>query len=345
MVTENEVLEEGVNQEEVSEEAQDELDYDKEFEAQWGNGTDDAPVSNEPMDEDDHTEEVAGAETSEPDDAGSTPHEGESQEQITEPAADPDDPYSWIDSLPEEVKEQAAALKHRALSDQGRVAAYNRRLNDLQAEVDRMNSRQTPATAAKANEPESAAPELPEKFKQLKEDFPEFADAVEEIRQYDREVFRNELDEKLKPLEQVRADTKKTAFKAAVSEAASEIFNTEETGVYWEDVVRDEDFSAWLQEQPQSVQNAAQVPDPNEAIYVLRQYERDYQEAIAAIEAESQQSQPATNQAPAPARADKVKSKRQQRQRTSVTPGSKPIISDPNNEGGDYESEFDRQWG
>lgn len=340
-MVENVVIEEGVvESQEVSEEATEELDYDAAFDQQWGEAKDE-PVVEEPKDEEVVSEEEAAEVSPEPDDAGGAVKEDENQGQEPAAATDNDDPYSWINSLPDEVKEQAEALKHRAQSDQGRVAAYNRRVNDLQAEVDRMKPRQ-PQTAEQARSPAPAASELPEEFKKLKEDFPEFADAVEAIRAHDREQFRAELSEKLQPLEAERTTARRSNFKQAVTTAAEDIFDTQNTGVVWEDVVQGEDFRAWLSMQPKSVQHAATIPDAEEAIYVLRSYERDYQAELARTA--PAKAQPVQQEAPAPT-ADKVQARRQKRQERSVGVKSRPIISDPNSEGGDYEAEFNRRWG
>lgn len=324
---------------------EEELSYEDMFAEEWGEGT---PAQEEPEPEPEDAEDTADAaeEITDPDDAGSTTHEEENQEQ-DEPAAEPksDDPYSWIEALPDEVKEQAKALKHSALSDQGRVAAYNRRVRDLQDEIDRMKTRPASSTAAEAPEPSSAAPELPEKFKQLKEDFPEFADAVEAIRQYDRELWNQELTEKLTPFEQERTVAKRSAFDAAVTKEAEAIFNTEETGVHWQDVVEGEDFRAWLADQPNSVKRAAVTPDASEAVYVLRQYERDYQAAIADLDSNQNEQIPVQKEEPSHSKADAIQTRRKQRKQTGVTPGSKPIQSDPDAQGGDYEAEFNRTWG
>lgn len=325
----------------VAVEEENESSYYDLFEAEWGSRQEtDAPESTEPE------EEEADPETTDDDDAGSTPQEEEShEEESPEPAPDSDDPYAWINNLPDDVRDRAAALKHRADSDQGRVAAMNRRVQDLQDEMDRIRARASrPAEQDSDDEPSSAAAELPEKFKQLKEDFPEFAEAVDAIREYDRQMWNQELNAKLQPFEQERATQSRQAFQSAVTEAAEEIFNTQETGVHWQDIVNGEDFRAWLSEQPNSIKTAAKTPDPREAIYVLQRYEDDYQAAIAEQNSSNEQA-PVQQEEPTTSKADAVKARRLQKKQTGVTVGSKPIISDPNNEGGDYYAEFDRRWG
>lgn len=324
------VEEQEVDQEEV-------VDYEAEFDAQYADDNSPEepakPIEDDSLESDD-SEDEAGEQGSEQD----------------EPAASDDKPdevndeYSWIDSLPDEVKDEAERLKHSAESDRGRISAYNRQLRDLREELDRMKSRPAAppaATAATATAP--AVHELPEKFKQLKEDFPEFAEAVDSLREYDRIEFEKQLEAKLQPLEQGRVRQQQHDFNSAVDEAAQEIFNTNETGTDWRDIVQGEDFTAWLRMQPRSVQEAATKPDASEAINVLTRYESDYQAAIANLEREKTKDVSEKNNQSN--EADKLKAERAKRKKRSVAPGSKPIISDPNAEGGDYEAEFNARWG
>lgn len=339
VVYEDEDGEEYILEQEVPQEEAD-ANYDAEFEAQWGENderleaepNEDEELEDEESDELDDESGEQGSEQDDPDDSD------EESEEAT------DDTYSWIDSLPEEVKDEAERLKHSAESDRGRISAYNRQLRDLREELDRMKSRpaaRPAATGAPATEP--AVHELPEKFKQLKEDFPEFAEAVDSLREYDREQFEQQLEAKLQPLEQDRVKQQQHDFNSAVDEAANEIFNTNETGTEWRDVVHSEDFTAWLQMQPRSVKEAATKPDPAEAINVLSRYESDYQAAVAIMNGDDDTDVLEENNQSN--EADELKAKRTKRKKGSVAPGSKPIIADPTSEGGNYEDEFNAQWG
>jgi hypothetical protein len=320
------------------EEAQDEqeLSYEDEFEELWGKQPDDGSEQDE--DENEETgEQYADDET-----------EGLG-EQEAPPVAPPvaatpattNDPYAWIKALPEEVRAQAESLKHSAMSDQGRVAAYNRQLDSLRRELEAAQRQaRSPVPAEQKGQPSvSAAPELPAKFKQLKEDFPEFADAVEEMRELDRLRYEARLTEALSPLEEQRVAHQRTSFTDTVSAAAKDIFQTEESGWAWQDIVAGDDFLAWLDLQPASMKAAARAPDPVEAIAVLRRYRQDYDTAVAAMQ------DPATPANSSARQADDVKNRRNKRKSTSVVPGSRPVASDPKNVSGDYEDAFNAMWG
>jgi hypothetical protein len=345
-MTEHEQGTEDVQEQEMSEEELEAL-YETEFNKAWGDGEED-PASQESSEEEDESTEVGADDVAtahdQDFDEGSAYFPMDEEEKQEAEEAQEDDPYSWINSLPDEVKAKAERLKHSADADSGRVAAYNKKLRELRLEMDRMRSRPDIARPADkdATASEPAVHEMPKEFEQLKEDFPEFASAIDAVRAADRAELEETLAKKFAPLEEDRLRQQQDSFNIAVSEASAEIFDTEETGTDWKDVVQSEDFMAWLDMQPRSVQNAARTPDPEEAIYVLARYEDDYQAAVAELEYEESGGDSANN---TPNRADKLKADRNRRKARSVSPGSKPVIADPNAEGGDYEAEFNARWG
>ena len=306
---------------------QEEFDYEAEFNTMHGGDT--PIVEDEPENkEDEVTEEVVEPEVTE--------------KEVVEPKVQESaDPYSWIDELPEELKAKAETLKHTAESDQGRVSAYNRRLQSLQYEMDRMkqDASSRPAPAAEVITPVSD--EMPESFKQLKEDFPEFADAVDDVRKYDREQFDKIVADRLQPIEDERTQNARDNFISEVSDGAEEIFNTSETGLTWQDVTKSNNFLTWLDQQPPSVRAAAGVRDSQEALYVLERYEDDYQKSVKAqvdTKAEDDKQDEAS-------KADKIKQDRAAKLEAGVAPGSKPAPGESGGEGGDYDAQFDAMWG
>lgn len=322
------------------EETETELSYSDEFAAMLA-----------PQDDSDETaEDSEQPETEEQEDESSDESEGEEEEGRhagTKADESQDDPYAWIQSLPEEVRKQAESLKHSALSDRNRVAAYNRHLADARRELDEAraaaarNAPKEPAGQAASEASVSAAPELPPKFQQLKEDFPEFADAVQELFEQDRARHEARLSEVLTPLEERRKKDQYDSFWQEVTEGSKEILKTEDGG-YWDvkEVVSGEDFNAWLQMQPKSVQSAARAADATEALYVLRRYKQDYDEAVAQLLASQ-----ATETDPSTAEADKTRARRNKVKQKSAVPGSRPGAIDPKNTSGSYEAMFDAMAG
>lgn len=264
------------------------------------------------------------------------------QDAVTAPAtpAAPADPFAWINNLPEKVREQAEQLKHSALSDQGRVAAYNKQLAELKRELEAAKRYAATAVPVPAEQKPSAsaAPELPAKFKQLKEDFPEFAEAVEELRAIDRAQYEARFTEAVSPIERMRVREQRAIFAEAVSAGTAEFLPTDDPEWNWEVVAKSKDFLAWLDMQPESVQDAARVPKPVEALNVLRRYKQDWDVAV------SQMLPPTVTEGASTQKADAIKHRRDQRKRTAVVPGSKPVATDPNLINGDYEAEFNARW-
>lgn len=342
------IQEDQVVEESKEESQEEELSYEEAFEAQWGTG--------EPKDEaEEPSEEEPPSEAAEPEEevvkASSEEEEQEAPtEDTTSESTEPppeDDPYAWIEKLPEDVREKAVQLKNVAGSHYGRATAFQRRVDELNRELSRMKSRD--AAPADTKKPEdkslasqSAAQETPKEWAKLQEDFPEFAEAVEAIRASDREAFNKQLEEKLAPLEQTRLQQERQQFYDKVTDAAEEIFDTKKTGVSWTDVVEGEDFKAWLQMQPGSVQQAARLPDPNEAIHVLKMYESDYQAEVARM---AQIETSASSNTEQSTEAEKVKQRRAKTKQQSVTPASKPVAADPSETDGDYEAAFNARWG
>lgn len=335
---------------EATNEGNEEQSYDDEFEAMWGSGEPKDDESSEPS-QDEEVEEVdeeeTPAEEEEDDEEQEVPPEESKASKPGEPAQSTDDPYAWIDSLPEEVRDQARALRNQAASHQGRATAFQRRVNELQDELRRLEKARADQPADRTSkETESAAQKRLKKLEQLKEDFPEFAEALEEVREYERQEVNRRLQETLRPYEEQQARQRADAFQAAVDAEAAKIFNTQETGVHWKQVVEGDDFLAWLEMQPKSVQQAARTPDPQEAIFVLRRYEDDYQRAVKELGLDQSDKDTSQNSdSNKTSRAKQLKEERAKRKATSTAPASRPADGNRDKSGGSYEDMFEAMWG
>ena len=340
----NKAVEKEVVDQEQEASSVEELSYDDAFDALWGKDEPAVDEHSEPSSSDDDAEEEEVQEEEGSDEGQEAPKDASP---ATPPvAATPADPYAWINSLPEEVQEQAKALRNQANSHHGRATAFQRRVNELTDELRRLEAAREAAPADRTPKaPESAAPEQLKKLERLKEDFPEFAEALEEVVTHERKEVERRVSESLKPLEDERARKRAADFLSAVDEGAAKIFNTQETGLHWKAVVDGDDFRAWLQMQPKSVQQAARLPDATEAITVLRRYEDDYQRAVRemGLDQQGKESPPAVSEEVS--RAEELKRKRKTRQETSTAPGSRPAAGGRDSHGGDYEEEFNARWG
>jgi len=252
------------------------------------------------------------------------------------------DPYDWIKGLPEEQREMAERLKHEVLSDRGRVSALTRKLNETTSEL--VVAKAHSNTVAPANEEAdvATAQELPESLKQLQEDYPELGKQLAAIYQEQASTLRKEFSDQIDPIIETQTTDAKALEQAQIEEAASDIFKTEETGVYWKDVVSSDDFSAWLSTQPVFIQDTARTSkDAKDGIDILRMYESDYQAEVTKQQESAEDDTTSKNTE----QGDKIKAKRQQRKATTVSPESKHVGTDADELTGDYDSMFNAMFG
>ena len=101
----------------------------------------------------------------------------ETPEEVPQQAA-PDDPYAWIEGLPEEQRGMAERLRHEALSDRGRVSALTRKNNEITAELARVHP--TPVVIPEEVTP-AQAQQPSDNIRQLQEDYPELGKQLSHI--------------------------------------------------------------------------------------------------------------------------------------------------------------------
>ena len=183
-------------------------------------------------------------------------------------APEPEAPVDPLAGLPEEVKialgkitqlEQAnAQLLHHVKTAEGRVAA-------MQREFQQGRQAATSVDAAPSQGQMAAAAKNPEKWEQLKQDFPEWAGAMEEY-----------VGSKLSGMEpgvkatdivdyvQRQIAAERETMKVALEEARVE-------GKYenWRDTVNTPDFAAWYALQPAEVKALADSTAARDAIRML----------------------------------------------------------------------------
>jgi len=258
-----------------------------------------------------------------------------------EESASTRDQYTWIEGLPEEQREMAERLKHEVLSDRGRVSALTRKLNETTSELAAAKVHSTTVAPANEEADVATAPELSENLKQLQEDYPELGKQIAQIWAERETSLRKEFSDQIDPIKEAQTADAKASEQAQMEQAGSDIFKTEETGVYWKDVVNSEDFSAWLSMQPAFIQNTARTSNnPKDGIDVLRMYESDYQTALT-----SQQEPADDTSGKNTEQGDKIKARRRQRKATTVSPESQHVGTDADELTGDYDSMFDAMFG
>ena len=183
-------------------------------------------------------------------------------------AAAQEAPVDPLAGLPEEVKialskitqlEQAnAQLLHHVKTTEGRVAA-------MQREAQQGRQAAASVDAAPSQGQMAAAAKNPEKWEQLKQDFPEWAGAMEEyvgakLSGMQPGVQATDIVDYV----QRQLATERESMKTAIEEARVE-------GKYenWRETVATSDFAAWFALQPAEIKNLADSPAAKDALRML----------------------------------------------------------------------------
>jgi len=221
-------------------------DFEAEFAAMTSEAPEDEPQPEpqpEPEDAPMDSEELPADDGEDDDAQGDDPDEPDAEEDS------PEDPVAALEAAKAEIQE----LQHRANSNAGRIAAYQRQIATLSA-----------PKPEKAEE-EEKGPEDPD-LVAFREEYPEVAGPMDKLRQRDAE--------KIASLErQISALTEDQAARAVASQ---EDFLTRQHGD-WLDVVGSEDFMEWVSKQPKFIHDAAlrngeRIVDGEEAATVVSLY-------------------------------------------------------------------------
>ena len=189
-----------------------------------------------------------------------------------EPASAPvvdEDPYA---SLPDavkaklaeidQIKDANAQLLHHVRSAEGRVAAMQREFEQA-----RMAQQQVAPNEAPSQQAIARAAANPEKWEQLKSDFPEWAEAMEGY--VGAQLASLQVPQGLRPEEvaifvRQQIDATKAEMNRLVEEAKIE-------GKYedWRDVVNTSDFASWYAVQKPEIKALAESNNARDAIKML----------------------------------------------------------------------------
>lgn len=197
------------------------------------------------------------------------PVEATEEQKDEEPAVEAkeetvEDPYA---GLPEAAKERLrkldelersqAQLLHHVKTAEGRVAAMQRELAEAK-------KAQAAAGDAPSGTQIAAATRSTEKWEQLKQDFPEWAEAMESF------VAANLPTRAAGPDPEDFEQKVSERTQAAVAEF--EMARVERKHRGWRDIVRGDDFANWLQAQPDEVKSLASSPVSDDAIDLLDRF-------------------------------------------------------------------------
>lgn len=200
------------------------------------------------------------------------------QDAEPEVSAAVDEPVDPLASLPPEVKaalakipqlEQAnAQLLHHVKTAEGRVAAMQREFQQARQAATQVAPQDAPSQGQMA-----AAAKNPEKWEQLKEDFPEWAGAMEEYvaaKLGSVQAQQSGLTpEQVAGYVQQQVAQTKAEMARAIEEARIE-------GKYenWRETINTPEFAAWYAVQTNDVRALADSPQARDALKMLDLYEK-----------------------------------------------------------------------
>ena len=206
-------------------------------------------------------------------------------EQATEPAADP------LASLPEEFKaklakidqlEQAnAQLLHHVKTAEGRVAAMQREFQQARQAATQVSPQEAPSQGQMA-----AAAKNPEKWEQLKQDFPEWAGAMEE---YVAAKLGSTQASGLSPQQVQELVSQQVAQTKAEMGVLLEESRIEGKHENWKQTVNTPEFANWFLAQSADTRALADSPRARDAIRMLDLYEQAKAKPAADIRQERSQ--------------------------------------------------------
>lgn len=195
------------------------------------------------------------------------PRQDEKTEEA-QPAGEPEDPLAGLPDVVraklakiDELAQVNAQLLHKVNSAEGRVAAMQRELQQAKVAQQQVAPQQSPTQGQIAG-----AAKNPEKWEQLKQDFPEWASAMEEyVAVQVGSVKSPSVDpQALQAYVQEQVGQTRAEMHRALEEARVE-------GKYenWQETVRTADFTNWFSLQPPEVQALGNSTAARDAIRVL----------------------------------------------------------------------------
>lgn len=171
-------------------------------------------------------------------------------------------PEGAVDSYKTKINENNQ-LNHRINSDNGRVSAFQRKINNLEHEIATI---QKGPGEQPSNEEITDAMATDEGWNQFKEDYPEVAEAIDA--RLDNAL--GEVNTKIAPVVEKAQQDRATEAEAAQEEAYGEVAKEFPT---WQTAVQEDVFQNWMATQPPGVQALAASDDPRDASTLIGKYD------------------------------------------------------------------------
>ncbi|WP_416398134.1 hypothetical protein [Allohahella sp. A8] len=168
-------------------------------------------------------------------------------------------------------------LEHRWKSDEGRVSAYQRQIDELKQKVEQAPKKQI------------------ESLEQVRADFPEIGKAIDDVLNERLSELSAKFEERLTPLQQMQAEQAEAQRNAQYQQAA-QFLSAQHPDWQQYDRDKNKDFAGWLSQQPSGIRAMYQAPEDTAAnaaalISLYKQSTANQTQDAAASSAGSQSKQ------------------------------------------------------
>lgn len=183
-----------------------------------------------------------------------------------------DDPYAGLHPSIKAKLEASDALVQRLRNVEGHIGGLTSENKRITAELAAAKAAAEAVRSAPTQAQVAQAKVSTEKWDQLKADFPEWSEAIEErlgnSAQPDLEGLRNSIREELTPqlTQQISAQLKAEI----AAETEGRLVNVAHRG--WKDLVKTDEFTSWYSAQPDHVKALGASPTAEDAIALLDHY-------------------------------------------------------------------------
>lgn len=170
------------------------------------------------------------------------------EEASVEEATEEDDPLSL-------ARQEIDQWKHKYNSDIGRVNAYQRQIQDLQKQLSEVKTTDNPKNSGVSDE----------EWESLVNDYPDIAQAIESKTKQQESLYMQQLQQlqqQIAPLQQAQTQQMIDFERQKLTQSHPD----------WQDICQSEDFTAWLNQQPEEVQSYIGSTRADHNIYLLDAY-------------------------------------------------------------------------
>jgi hypothetical protein len=223
--------------------------------------------------------------------ADATPATPAAEVKVDTPAPNNDDPYAGLHPTIRAKLESQDLLAERLRKAEGHIGGLSSENKRINAELAAAKAAAEAVRSAPSQTQVANAQRSTEKWDQLKQDFPEWADALEERlggnAQPDLEALRNQIRDELTP--QLTSDISARLKADIAAETEGRLVNVAHRG--WKDTVKTPDFQTWYGQQPDHVKALGASPTAEDAITLLDHFKAQTANKpdAAAIKASRQQ--------------------------------------------------------